>query len=179
MAVVVAMIRFYSRCFVFLAVGVRRLLAFLTSSHSSALGTSRFAQAHETARLASAEFEELQTALLLGRSHFNRIAAVRPAKRRPELGNLLSVAPPRMGKSKAAIAELLNFQHSIAVLDVKKELYNATAGYRSTLGPVFVSDFQGFGNAYNPLHDKTTEDALYSQAVRLLYETNERDPIYA
>src|SRR5688572_10168623 len=179
MAVVVAMIRFYSRCFVFLAVGVRRLLVFLTSSHSSALGTSRFAQAHETARLASAELEELQTALLLGRSHFNRIAAVRPAKRRPELGNLLSVAPPRMGKSKAAIAELLNFQHSIAVLDVKKELYIATAGYRSTLGPVFVSDFQGFGNAYVPLHDKTSEDALYSQAVRLLYETNERDPIYA
>jgi type IV secretion system protein VirD4 len=179
MAALVALIRFYAKWFVVPAVSVRRLLAFLTSSHSSQLPSARFAQPHETARLGSSELADLETSLLLGRSHFNRIAAVRPAKKRPELGNLLYVAPPRMGKSKAAIAQLLTFKHSVAVLDVKQELRKATAGFRSTLGPVFVSDFQGFGNAYDPLHGKTTEDALYSQAVRLLFEAHERDPIYA
>jgi type IV secretion system protein VirD4 len=179
MAALVALIRFYARLFVLLAVSLRRLLVFLTYSHSSQLASARFAQAHETARLASAAFADLETSLLLGRSHFNRIAAVRPAKKRPELGNILVCAPPRMGKSKAAIAQLLNFKHSVVVLDVKGELYHATAGFRRTLGPVYVFDPQGYGNTYDPLHGKTTEDALYSQAVRLLYEPTERDPIYA
>jgi type IV secretion system protein VirD4 len=179
MAALVALIRFYAKWFVLLAVSLRRLLVFLTSSHSSQLASARFAQAHETARLASAAFADLETSLLLGRSHFNRIAAVRPAKKRPELGNILVCAPPRMGKSKAAIAQLLTFKQSVVVLDVKSELYNATAGFRRTLGPVYVFDPQGYGHAYDPLHGKITEDALYSQAVRLLFEPTERNPIYA
>jgi type IV secretion system protein VirD4 len=179
MAPLVAFLRFYAKWFVLLAVAVRRILAFLSYSHSSQLPSARFAQAHETSRLAGSELSDLENALLLGRSHFNRIAAVRPAKNRPELGNVLYVAPPRMGKSKAAIAQLLNFRHSVVVLDVKSELYKATAGYRNTLGPVYVFDPQGYGNAYDPLHGKTTEDELYAQAVRLLFEADEREPIYA
>jgi type IV secretion system protein VirD4 len=176
---VVALIRFYATWFVALAVFLRRVLAFLTYSHSSQLPSARFAAPHETARLGGAELSDLENALLLGRSHYNRIAAVRSAKNRPELGSVLYVAPPRMGKSKAAIAQLLNVRHSVICLDVKGELYTATAGFRRTLGPVYVFDPQGYGHAYDPLHGKTTEDALYAQAVRLLYEPTERDPIYA
>ena len=179
MASLTGVLKFYARLFVGLAVFVRRMISFLSYSHSSELASARFAAPHETARLAGADLEDLGTALLLGISHFNRIAAVRPARKRPELGNMLVCAPPRMGKSKAAIAQLLTFKHSIVCLDVKGELYKATAGFRSTLGPVYVFDPQGYGNAYAPLHNKTTEDQLYSQAVRLLFEPNEREPIYA
>jgi type IV secretion system protein VirD4 len=177
---VIALLRFYAKCFVFLAILIRRMISFLTYSHSSQLASARFAAPHETARLARSEFADLEHALLLGRTHFHQIAAVRPAKKRPELGNTLVCAPPRMGKSKAAIAEILAATKlSMVVLDVKGELYDATAGYRRTLGPVYVFDPRGYGNAYDPLSGKTTEDQLYAQAVRLLFEANEREPIYA
>jgi type IV secretory pathway TraG/TraD family ATPase VirD4 len=150
MAAVSGAIRFFWSVLVPLAVFINRMRVFLSYSHSSQLATARFAQAHETARLAAADLANLETSLLLGRSHFNRLAAVPPTKKRRELGNVLYVAPPRMGKSKAAIAQLLNFKHSVVVLDVKGELYHATAGFRSTLGPLFVFDHQGYGNAYDP-----------------------------
>jgi type IV secretory pathway TraG/TraD family ATPase VirD4 len=41
------------------------------------------------------------------------------------------------------------------------------------LGPVFVIDPEGFGNSFDPLHGKTTEDELYSAATHLLYEAHE------
>jgi hypothetical protein len=162
MAALVAALRFFWRVLVRLAVLINRIRAFLSYSHSSQLPSARFAAPHETARIAGSELAELETGLLLGRSHFNRIVAVRPTKKRRELGNVLYVALPRMGKSKAAIAQLLNVKHSCIVLDVKSELYKATAGFRRTLGPVYVFDPQGYGNGYDPLHGKTTEDALYT-----------------
>ena len=71
---------------------------------------------------------------------------------------MLVCAPPRMGKSLLAISQLLTWPHSVIVNDVKGELYEATAGYRSTFSDVYVIDFQGYGNAYDPLSGKTTED---------------------
>ena len=59
------------------------------------------------------------------------------------------------------------------VNDVKGELYEATAGYRSTFSDVYVIDFQGYGNAYDPLSGKTTEDELLSLATHLLYQAHE------
>ena len=64
---------------------------------------------------------------------------------------MLVCAPPRMGKSLLAISQLLTWPHSVIVNDVKGELYAATAGYRSAFSDVYVIDFQGYGNAYDPL----------------------------
>ena len=87
---------------------------------------------------------------------------------------MLVCAPPRMGKSLLAISQLLTWRHSVIVNDVKGELYEATAGYRSTFSDVYVIDFQGYGNAYDPLSGKTTEDELLSLATHLLYQAHER-----
>jgi hypothetical protein len=132
-----------------LSLFVSRITGFF--SHETQLFASRFARAHEVHHLLSPSLKNLGTSLLLGISHFNHIACVRPIKQRPELGNLLICAPPRSGKSLLAISQLLTWEHSAIVNDIKGELYQQTAGYRATLGPVYVIDpVAGVGHRYDP-----------------------------
>ena len=93
---------------------------------------------------------------------FNRYVVVRPTESRREIGNTLIVAPTRGGKGLLAISQLLSWQHSVIVNDIKGELFQATAGYRSTLGKVYVIDPTGVGHCYDPLQEKKTEDAFFS-----------------
>jgi type IV secretion system protein VirD4 len=156
-------------------VSFSRIRGFFQSSDAG-LHHARFANLHELAPLITHTFAE--TSLLLGRTHFNQALAVRPTKARRELGNTLVVAPPRSGKSTLATAQLLSWPHSVVVNDVKGELFQATAGYRSQLGKVFVIDPTGVGHCYDPLLGKHTEDELLSAATQLLYEPDERDKIF-
>lgn len=104
---------------------------------------------------------------------FKRFSAVRPTKKRREIGNTLVVAPTRGGKGLLAISQLLSWQHGVVVNDIKGDLYTATAGYRRTLGPVFVIDPTGIGHCYDPLQKKQSEDELLSSATHLLYQPDE------
>src|SRR5207249_3677633 len=88
--------------------------------------------------------------------------AVRKMVTRRELGNLLVVAPTRGGKGLLATSQLLSWQHSVVVNDIKGELFLQTAGYRAMLGPVYVIDPQGYGHRFDPLRGKQTEDEFYS-----------------
>src|SRR5581483_7991516 len=106
---------------------------------------------------------------------FTRYVSVRPTTSRREIGNTLIVAPTRGGKGLLAISQLLTWQHSVIVNDIKGELFQATAGYRSTLGEVYVIDPTGVGHRYNPLLEKKTEDDLLSAASHLLYQADEGD----
>src|SRR5437763_1755073 len=133
-------------------------------SQEKQLFPARFARLHEHAPLLTSSPEQVNTGLLLGVSHLNQTACVRPTAKRRELGNMLVCAPPRAGKSLLAISQLLTWPHSVIVNDVKGELYAATAGFRKTFSDVFVLDFQGLGNAYDPLSGKTTEDEFLSLA---------------
>jgi hypothetical protein len=153
------------------SVGASHLTSFF--AHNPHLHTSRFARLHEHAPLLIPTPEQVKTGLLFGISHLNQTACVRPTANRRELGNMLVCAPPRMGKSLLAISQLLTWPHSVIVNDVKGELYTATAGYRSTFSDVYVIDFQGYGNSYDPLSGKTTEDELLSMATHLLYQAHE------
>jgi type IV secretion system protein VirD4 len=103
---------------------------------------------------------------------------VRRSKQRPEIGNLLIVAPTRGGKGLLAVSQLLTWHHSVIVNDIRGDLFAQTAGFRNLLGPVYVLDPTGAGHAYDPLQGKTTEDALYASAAHLLYQTEEREPIF-
>lgn len=126
-----------------LLVFVNRLIAFLLTSRQ--LHNARFARIDELANLLSSTLAA-ETSLLLGVSHLTRVLRVRPTKIRRELGNLLIVAPTRGGKGLLATSQLLTWQHSVVVNDIKGELFTQTAGYRSTLGPVFVLDPTGVGH---------------------------------
>jgi type IV secretion system protein VirD4 len=141
------------------------------------LFSDRFAHPHEVDPLVSQHWQN-ETGLLLGVSPFNQVLSVRQTKRRRELGNVLVDALTRGGKGLLAISQLLTWPHSVVVLDIKGELYEATAGYRKTLGKVFVIDPEAVGNQFDPLHGRFTERQLYASAKYLLYEEGERDPIF-
>jgi type IV secretion system protein VirD4 len=141
------------------------------------LYSDRFARTHEVDPLVSHNWQQ-EAGLLLGVSAFNHVLSVRATTTRRELGNVLVDALTRGGKGLLAISQLLTWPHSVVVLDIKGELYEATAGYRQTLGKVFVLDPQALGNQFDPLHGRHTERQLYAAAKYLLYEAGERDPIF-
>src|SRR5262249_46628911 len=109
---------------------------------------------------------------------FNRFVAVRPTPTRREIGNTLIVGPTRSGKGLLAVSQLLSLQSSAIVNDIKGELFAQTAGYRSTLGDIFVIDPTGVGHCFDPLAGKHTEDAFLSAATHLLYQPDERDKVF-
>src|SRR4051794_4849968 len=135
------------------------------------LHVARFARLDELATLASPRPRRF--GLLLGRTRFRHLLHVTPTKTRRELGNVLVVAPTRGGKGLLATSQLLSWKHSVIVNDIKGELFAQTAGYRSTLGKVFVIDPSGVGHRYDPLQGKHSEDALLSAATNLLHRPDE------
>ena len=100
-----------------------------------ALHRARFAKRHELTELLHKT--PCPDSVLLGtRQDFlflKRFVSVRPTPQRREIGNTLIVAPTRGGKGLLAVSQLLTWQHSVIVNDIKGELFAATAGYRSTL----------------------------------------------
>jgi type IV secretion system protein VirD4 len=146
----------------------------------TSLHKARFARRHELADLYGHSADH--TSLILGVNHWyaflRRFVLVRPTRTRKALGNLLVVAPTQIGKSLLATAQLLSWKQSVIVNDIKGELFQATAGYRSTLGKVFVIDPTGIGNCYDPLEGKDTEDKLFSAAAAILFEPEERERIF-
>jgi type IV secretion system protein VirD4 len=146
-----------------------RIISFF--QHSQTLHHARFAKIHELRGLLTEIRDE--SSLLLGVSHFNNVLRVRPTETRRELGNVLIVAPTRGGKGLLATSQLLTWPHSVVVNDIKGELFSATAGYRATLGRVFVIDPTGRGHWYDSLQGKQTEDELLSSATHLLYKPDE------
>src|SRR5947209_4717409 len=144
-----------------------------------ALHRARFAHLEEVWPLLSASFPF--DGVLLGTRRVllsKRLVTVRKTKQRRELGNLLIVAPTRSGKGLLAVSQLLTWHHSVIVNDTKGDLFTQTAGFRSLLGPVYVLDPTGVGHAYDPLAGRDTEDALYASAAQLLFQAEEREPIF-
>jgi type IV secretion system protein VirD4 len=136
-----------------------------------ALHHARFARPHELTPLISHSLDE--EALLIGRTHLGGIYRVRKTPTRRELGNMMVVAPPRTGKSRLAIGQLLTWPHSVVAVDLKGELYQDSGGFRSTLGPVYVIDLRGNGDQYDPLRNCTNEESLYAAAKNILYDPHE------
>src|SRR6266581_2765144 len=136
---------------------------------------ARFGRIDELAHLMS--MTPPPDGLLLGtrNGHF---VSVRPTRARRELGNLLVVSPTRAGKGLLAVSQLLSWQHSVVVNDIKGELFLQTAGYRASLGDVYVIDPTGVGHCFDPLLKKDSEDALYSAASQMLFQADERDRVF-
>lgn len=134
---------------------------------------ARFAYPHELTSLIRPGPEDSHPSLLLGSLAFNHVLRVSPSRNRRELGNMLVVAPPRAGKSILATSQLLTWPHSVIVNDIKGELFAQTAGYRSTLGRVYVIDPTGVGHRFDPSAGKRTDLELKSIAKSLLFRPNE------
>ena len=137
------------------------------------LHRARFARRHELADLL--HYMPDPISLLLGVNRLRHFFLVRSLSNRRELGSMLIVGPTRSGKGLLATSQLLTWGRSVVVNDIKGDLFTQTAGYRSTLGPVYVLDPQGYGHRYDPLQNKHTEDELFSAAARLLFKPDEGD----
>jgi type IV secretion system protein VirD4 len=136
-----------------------------------ALHHARFARPHELQGLITHSLDE--EALLIGRTHLGGIYRVRKTPNRRELGNMMVIAPPRAGKTRLGVSQLLTWPHSVVAVDLKGELYQESGGFRSTLGPVYVIDLRGLGHHYDPLRDCTNEERLYDAAKNILYDPHE------
>jgi type IV secretory pathway TraG/TraD family ATPase VirD4 len=158
----------------------RMLLSRLAASNLFAgtdqrLHKARFAKLPELASLVGREAPQEQTSLTLGVGPYDYVLRVAPAAKRRELGNMLVVAPTRGGKGLLAVSQLLTWPHSVVVNDIKGDLFAATAGYRATLGPVYVIDPRGVGHRFDPMASFRSEDDLRAMAVHFLYKTHERE----
>src|SRR3954454_22128673 len=147
----------------------------LVAGASHQLHKSRFAHPHELAPLMLGERPKPGTHLLIGRGPYNQLLAVQPQPTHRELGNIVIIAPPRHGKGLHATAELLTWEHSVIVIDVKGEHYERTAGARAAqFGPTFVLSPEGFGNSFDPLRHCRTEDEFMAMADYLLEKTGDK-----
>jgi type IV secretion system protein VirD4 len=116
------------------------------------------------------------THLLIGRGPYNQVLGVRPKPERVELGNIAVIAPPRHGKGLHATAELLTWEHSAIVIDIKGEHHERTAGARARLfGPTYVLSPFGEGHQFDPLHTCHTEDDCMAFADYLLEKTGNQE----
>ena len=162
------------RVFLFLSKALHWILALFSTDNR--LHRARFANTFELNQLL--HHTPPTDGLLLGTKKARQFVCVRPTSKRRELGNILIVAPTRGGKGLLAVSQLLSWQHSVVVNDIKGELFAATAGYRSSLGKVFVIDPQGYGHRFDPLHGKQTEDEFYAASSHLLFEAEEKERIF-
>lgn len=140
-------------------------------SHEQHLHNDRFASSDDLKPIASTSLNE--TSLLLAEANYGHLLQVRPTLAHPELGNLLIVGRTRSGKGLHAVSQCLTWPHSMIVNDIKGELFTLTAGYRRTLGPVYVFNPEGYGDPFDPLDGKVTEDDLYDAATHMLFQAEE------
>src|SRR5215211_8090455 len=140
---------------------------------AEALHRGRFALEHEVSDLTTGSLPT--DSLLFGVNQFLRILHVRATPKRRELGNILIEAPTGGGKGLLAVCQLLTWDSSAIVFDIKGDLYKQTAGYRQTLGPVYRFDTRGQGHCFDPFHGKEGDDELFAIAYKLLYEPHEGD----
>jgi type IV secretion system protein VirD4 len=89
------------------------------------------------------------------------------------------VGPTRCGKGLLATSLLTTYGGSVIVNDIKGDLYERTAGYRATLGPVIVIDPTGVGSRYDPVQSRgrAGEDGFYAAAAELLTDHRDRDQV--
>src|SRR3954469_5359265 len=116
-------------------------------SHKHRLHPERFAKNSEVDEILSSQLDGEH--LLLGIGDYGHVFRVRSTTDRKELGNMLIVGRTRCGKGLLANSQILTWPGSIIVNDIKGELYQQTAGFRKTLGPVFVIDPEGFGSQHD------------------------------
>jgi type IV secretion system protein VirD4 len=140
----------------------------LFQSGSHGLHKARFAHAHELSPLyfsGKGPHARLPIAKGIG----GRPLSISPQKYRPELGNVAIFAPTRGGKGLDAVCKILTWPHSLIINDIKGELYQQTAGYRSRIGKVYVLDPTDFGNCYDPYQGRMGDLDIGKIATHLLH----------
>jgi type IV secretory pathway TraG/TraD family ATPase VirD4 len=142
---------------------------------ASNLHPSKFAKLHHVAPLLARREKE---ALLLGIGPYDRPIRVQPTPKKPKIGNVLDMGTSQCGKSTREIAQILDWPGSIVTNDIKRQIRNETAGWRSLQGPIFTIDVTGRGDKYDPLGGRNSQQQLYSSAYDLMYIPNDKETYF-
>ncbi len=157
---------------------IRKTLRLMLWGFDRRLHTARFAAFDEKAGIKAKT--PPPHSLLLGGDLFKQFYLVRPTPTRRELGNVLVVAPTRGGKGLLATTQLFTWRGSVIVNDLKGDLFTSTAGYRATLGKVYViHPIKGIGHRYDPLAGYHTEEEVFLACEKILHETSSADPFWS
>ncbi len=146
------------------------------------LHTSRFARIDEIEPLLATT--PVSDGLLVGSVKqfflFRRYICVRPSKHKKEIGNSLMIAPTGGGKGNQIRGQIVSWKNSLIINDPKGDLFLATAGYRASIGDVYVIDpTRGVGHSFDPLHAKSTEDTYLSVARALVFDPKDHDAFWS
>src|ERR687894_3007640 len=118
--------------------------------------------------------------LLIGEGEYGQVYAVQPTALSPELGNMIKLGTTRYGKSSAELCQIVDWDGSGIIFNIKGEIYPTVAGYLATRGRLITIDLaQGLGNQYDPLQGHTSERELYKLAKHLVYDPNDKETIFS
>src|ERR687894_946349 len=118
--------------------------------------------------------------LLIGEGEYGQMYAVQPTELSPELGNMIKLGTTRYGKSSAELCQIVDWEGSGIIFDIKGEIYPTVAGYLATRGRLLTIDLaQGLGDQYDPLQGHTSERELYKLTKHLVYDPRDKETIFS
>jgi hypothetical protein len=152
------------------------LAAYFDSAHN--LYSDRLAYKHELNNIEIAAFDGNH--LHMGEGEYGQVYGVKPTEESPELGNMIKLGTTRYGKSTAELCQIVDWEGSGIIFDIKCEIYPKVAGYLATKGRVINIDLsKGLGDQYDPLQGHTSERELFKLAKYLVHDPNDKDTIFS
>jgi hypothetical protein len=152
------------------------LAVVMDSSHK--LFPGRLAYKHELSTIEITEFDGNH--LLIGEGEYGQVYAVKPTALSPELGNMIKLGTTRYGKSSAELCQIVDWEGSEVIFDIKQEIYPKVAGYLATHGRLITIDLsQGLGDHYDPLQGHSSLRELFKLAKHLVYDPNDKETIFS
>jgi type IV secretory pathway TraG/TraD family ATPase VirD4 len=150
--------------------------AFFDTSHK--LFPGRLAYKHELNNIEITAFDGNH--LHIGEGEYGQVYGVKPTEKSPELGNSIKLGTTRYGKSTAELCQIIDWDGSEIIFDIKREIYPKVAGYLATKGRVINIDLsKGLGDHYDPLQGHTSERELYKLAKHLVHDPNDKETIFS
>src|SRR5918999_224542 len=150
------------------------LAVVLDTSHK--LFPGRLAYKHELSTIEITAFAGNH--LLIGEGEYGQVYAVQPTETSPELGNMIKLGTTRYGKSSAELCQIVDWNGSEIIFDIKYEIEPLVAGYLESRGRVITIDLsQGLGGQYDPLQGHTKDRELHKLAKHLVYDPNDKETI--
>src|ERR671916_880819 len=152
------------------------LAVVMDTSHK--LFPGRFAYKHELNTIEITAFDGNH--LLIGEGEYGQMYAVQPTELSPELGNMIKLGTTRYGKSSAELCQIVDWEGSGIIFNIKGEIYPKVAGYLATRGRLITIDLaQGLGDQYDPLQGHTSDRELHKLAKHLVYDPHDKETIFS
>src|ERR687894_3242685 len=166
----------FTRFFKIFSQLVSWLAVVLDTSHK--LFPGRLAYQHELNNIEITAFDGNH--LLIGEGAYGQVYGVLPTEKSPELGNMIKLGTTRYGKSSAELCQIVDWNGSEFIFDIKGEIEPKVAGYLASKGRVITIDLsQGLGGQYDPLQGHIKDRELHKLAKHLVYDPNDKETIFS